>query len=490
MEPSAARDAAVHDSVPARRPRNHALDALRGLAILGMALSGMLPWGTLPAWMYHAQIGPPKMTFDNTVRGITWVDLVFPFFLFAMGAAIPLSLGKMAENLTWRSAGPALLRLFVRFFSLAAFAFASQQLRFSELGAPPGRPEQAMAIGLFFAMLLAWGRWPERWPTWFSVALNGVGAALIGAAMVWVNQKRGGFDPTGKVDIILLVLANVALSGGILWMLTRHSSRARLGCVALVGAMFLVQDAPGLGQMLWQGSPVKWLVGWEFHKYLIPVLIGTLAGDALSRGDRWRLGGWRGGVVGWLLFALSPVACVTLLARDQTLGFLVTVVALVIAWWVIPQGDSGRDFRRALEAAGFLVILGFVFESHAGGIRKDDATISYLILTPALGWCLLLGLAQSARLSGALRPTPEGEPESPYSLGLWGLLVGTGVNPLLGYAAITNLVPGLVRITGFEPWVASWGMSPWGMAGYGLVKTLLVAMACVLATRFRISMRA
>lgn len=486
MEPSAASV----DARPARRPRNHALDALRGLAILGMALSGMVPWGTLPAWMYHAQVGPPKMVFDNTVRGITWVDLVFPFFLFAMGAAIPLSLGKMAENLTWRTAGPTILRLFVRFFSLAAFAFASQQLRFSELGAPPGPPEQWMAIGLFFAMLLAWGRWPERWPVWFSVALNGVGAALIGAALVWVNQKRGGFDPTGKVDIILLVLANVALSGGVLWLLTRHSSRARLGFMALVGAMFLVQDTPGLGQTLWTGSPLPWLISWEFHKYLIPVLIGTLAGDALARADRWRVGGWQGSLIGWLLFALSPLACVTLLARDQALGLGLAGVALFAAWMLIPKGDAGRDLRRSVETAGFLVILGYVLESHAGGIRKDDATISYLILTPALGWCMLLGLVQSARLAGALRPTPEGEPESPYRLGIWGLLVGTGVNPLLGYAAITNLVPGAVRVTGFEPWVASWGMSPWGMAGYGLFKTLLVAMACVLATRFRISMRA
>ena len=180
----------------------------------------------------------------------------------------------------------------------------------------------------------------------------------------------------------------------------------------------------------------------------------------------------------------------TLLARDQALGFGLTGVALFAAWMLIPKGDAGRDLRRAVEAAGFLVILGYVLESHAGGIRKDDATISYLILTPALGWCMLLGLAQSARLAGALRPTPEGEPESPYRLGIWGLLVGTGVNPLLGYAAITNLVPGAVRVIGFEPWVASWGMSPWGMAGYGLFKTLLVAMACVLATRFRISMRA
>ena len=72
--------------------RSHALDALRGIAILAMVLSGQIPFGVLPEWMYHAQVPPPSHIFNGALPGITWVDLVFPFFLFAMGAAIPLAL--------------------------------------------------------------------------------------------------------------------------------------------------------------------------------------------------------------------------------------------------------------------------------------------------------------------------------------------------------------------------------------------------------------
>ena len=79
--------------------RNQSLDALRGFAILTMIVSGSIAYGdVLPAWMFHAQVPPPLHKFDPSIFGITWVDLVFPFFLFSMGAAIPLSLRKYIEH--------------------------------------------------------------------------------------------------------------------------------------------------------------------------------------------------------------------------------------------------------------------------------------------------------------------------------------------------------------------------------------------------------
>lgn len=38
--------------------RAYSLDAFRGYAILTMILSGTIASGVLPAWMYHAQVGP------------------------------------------------------------------------------------------------------------------------------------------------------------------------------------------------------------------------------------------------------------------------------------------------------------------------------------------------------------------------------------------------------------------------------------------------
>src|SRR5215469_15333741 len=109
-----------------RPVRFESLDALRGLAVLGMAWSGMLP-DTLPAWMYHAQLPPPTHAFNDQVFGITWVDLVFPCFLFSMGAAIPLSLGRKLDGgaAPLKTAGGLLLRGLL----LALFAVFGQHLR-------------------------------------------------------------------------------------------------------------------------------------------------------------------------------------------------------------------------------------------------------------------------------------------------------------------------------------------------------------------------
>src|SRR5271169_6613453 len=63
-------------------PRWEALDALRGLSVAGMLLN-LNPgaWEQRPSWLNHADW-----------HGWTAIDMVFPVFLFCVGAALPLSL--------------------------------------------------------------------------------------------------------------------------------------------------------------------------------------------------------------------------------------------------------------------------------------------------------------------------------------------------------------------------------------------------------------
>ena len=69
------------------------IDALRGYAIITMVLSATIVHGVLPGWMHHAQVPPPDHIFNPDLPGLTWVDMVFPAFLFALGAALPCSVG-------------------------------------------------------------------------------------------------------------------------------------------------------------------------------------------------------------------------------------------------------------------------------------------------------------------------------------------------------------------------------------------------------------
>ena len=96
------------------------IDVLRGLTIFMMVLSGSLVWNAnLPAYMFHCQVGPPSFVFNPDVKGITWVDLVFPWFIFSMGASMPFSLGRKLEKgvPVWKVS----LGVVKRWLTLAAF---------------------------------------------------------------------------------------------------------------------------------------------------------------------------------------------------------------------------------------------------------------------------------------------------------------------------------------------------------------------------------
>ena len=97
------------------------IDILRGITIFAMILCANIGYySDLPAWMFHGQTPPPTYEFNPDVPGITWVDLVFPFFLFTMGAAFPLAMRKRLESgvSKWAVAGS----LFKRWLTLTIFA--------------------------------------------------------------------------------------------------------------------------------------------------------------------------------------------------------------------------------------------------------------------------------------------------------------------------------------------------------------------------------
>lgn len=82
--------------------RANSLDALRGYAILTMVLSATVAGSILPAWMYHAQTPPPTHAFNPELPGLTWVDLVFPFFCLLWGrhSRSPFVSGKKRERVS------------------------------------------------------------------------------------------------------------------------------------------------------------------------------------------------------------------------------------------------------------------------------------------------------------------------------------------------------------------------------------------------------
>lgn len=457
--------------------RSESLDALRGIAILGMGLSGRLPWGTLPAWMYHAQSPPPGMAHNPKVFGISWVDLVFPFFLFALGAALPFSLGKRAEK--GASSVKIAVDILRRGALLVLFAVAAQHFRPDTLA--PGKPGDEWVMGtlLFFAMALAWGQFPRAWPAWVrhSLVALGVAGCVVAAFLLPFKGATTGWD-WNRSDIILLVLANVAVSGSAIWLLTRKHIWIRAGVVVAIAAAFVLRDQqPALAQ-IWGWSPVPAVFRLEFHKYLLLVLPGSMVGDWLraSRSDpashvflsdRW--------IVGLSALGLGVGACVGLLGRD--LGMTAITCGLFGLAGFLGLRSESSSYRRIGSFGLLMLAIGLAMEPLGGGIRKDPTTISYFFVTGGLAcWGLLFF---NALERGTAWP----------SKAVLQSFAVAGANPMIAYIAITNLVPGVARLSGIHGWANEQPWSPWGFAGYGLAQTVAVGIVAAVCTRSKIFMR-
>ena len=156
-----------------------ALDALRGYAIITMVLSATIVTHVLPGWMSHAQTPPPDHAFNPMLPGITWVDLVFPFFLFAMGAAFPFSIGKRAEK------GDSKLKLVYeaikRGVQLTFFAIFIQHFYPYVLSSPQDIRSWLLAILCFAILFPMFMRIPLKMPEWAHkcIKLLAYGVAVI-----------------------------------------------------------------------------------------------------------------------------------------------------------------------------------------------------------------------------------------------------------------------------------------------------------------------
>ena len=141
--------------------RLNEIDLLRGFAVIGMVFSGILPFnGALPAWMYHAQVPPPKHIFNPNLPGLTWVDLVFPFFLFSMGAVIPAVLPQNIEKQGLKNTFFQLFKRFLLLLALAVFSFNFAPLR--NLGA--GDVADIAGIAAYASLFLVFFKHPDWLP--------------------------------------------------------------------------------------------------------------------------------------------------------------------------------------------------------------------------------------------------------------------------------------------------------------------------------------
>ncbi len=426
--------------------RHASIDGIRGLAILMMVFSGVIPYKVLPAWMYHAQLPPPTNAFNPAVAGITWVDLVFPMFLFAMGVAIPLALTRRLSD---AATTPLKLHgdLLKRGLMLAGFAIFLQHVRPYAMNASPDVATWFLALAGFIALWITYLKADKH--VWMALGMVLMGVILL----IGLTEYTGVTFSPARSDIILLVLANMAFYGGVAWYWTRDSVRNRLLVMAAVTGFILLHPSGG-------GSPFPWLTNFHFLKYLLIVLPGTLLGDWLVR-----TGGTRA-VSGSLALTGLLVTVVTVIGLHQRLTLWTAIVAagLLIWLWV-----SDRERHPVLIWAIGGLALGFILEPLQGGIHKDPSTFSYYFVASSLTVFLWFGWVWMEQNRRLLR------------LRAW--VEDCGRNPMLAYVAFMNLLYPVLNLTGLAGWIASLTASPWLGVLRGAVYTGIVAWITARASR-------
>ncbi|HRR07487.1 MAG TPA: DUF5009 domain-containing protein [Rhodothermales bacterium] len=456
------------------KQRFAALDALRGWAILAMVLSGILPFGVLPNWMYHAQLPPPEHRFNPAISGLTWVDLVFPFFLFALGAALPIALRRMTLVSTPTK------RLLQRFALLAFFAFALQHIRPYALQSSPNVFTWITACVGFLLLSGVFVRLPASWPLSerrFFRVLGWAGLLTLLASLTYANGT--GFSVQRK-DIILLFLAHMAFWGGLVWWFTRNKPLYRLALIAGLVALRLsaLTSEATWATMFWAWNPVSWLFEWEYLRYLLIVLPGTMVGDwlisVLERRSQEALTGIRKSMMWlpWLLMSVPVVVCIGLQARQPGFTLLFSLGFVGMLWWMTHRPTSpDEDFLQKLVRWGsFWLVLGLLIEPFEGGIKKDEPTYAYFWVTTGLAMLVL----------GALFIWMDVEGKKG---GVLGLFSDNGQNPMLAYVLMGNVILPILHLVGVYGWIVALTSIPAWALVRALLLTILLAYLVRWATR-------
>ncbi len=447
------------------------LDALRGASILLMVFSGSIAFGgVLPDWMYHAQVPPPGHVFDPSIPGISWVDLVFPLFLFSMGMAIPLSLRRKIEQ---KGRMDVVIHTVKRFTLLSFFAIFTMHARAWVMKKDATMMEELLSLGCFILLFLIYGNWEKFVKRRTAIILQYSGILMALIFLISYPFDSGGFQ-LQRSDIIILVLANMALFGGLLWLFTREQPWLRIGILPFIMAIMLASDVRGSwNSWIFQYSPAPWLYKFHFLKYLFIIIPGTVAGDWLlnksgrvaecSKGDKW---------IALLSFALVITNIIGLFSR-QLLPNLFFTLAVCLALLILTARVSKDLFLKRLVNSGvYLLMLGLFFEAFQGGIKKDPSGYSYYFVTTGLAFfCLsFLLVVEKERFFGRIV----------------GYLSLNGKNPMIAYTAGNLLVLPLLKIAGLYPkFNALTGNAFQGLLR-GIIFTLIVSIITVFFTRKKI----
>jgi heparan-alpha-glucosaminide N-acetyltransferase len=244
-------------ATPASAGRIVSIDALRGLVMFTMIFVNDLAGASnriVPAWMKHF----------HGKSGMTFVDLVFPAFLFIVGMSIPFALGARLDKAQgqWRVAGHVAGR------TLWLLVIGVLMVNETPDSAQMGWSGSWWCVWMFLAAILALATISPRGKAAASPGRARVYAAIswglraVGvAALVWLALVFRGKDgqrivtwPPFSIHTewygILGLIGWAYLMGSLVFLAFRTNRTALLGCAALLMCLYPA-DRTGLLGDFW-----------------------------------------------------------------------------------------------------------------------------------------------------------------------------------------------------------------------------------------------
>lgn len=437
-----------------------------------MVFCAIIPYGVLPAWMYHIQNPPPTHELDMTIAGLSWVDMVFPIFIFCMGVSIPMAgRAKIAGGITAKG---YVTEVFERFTMLWMFSYLYVFLNYSTNTAPDGSAyntyiTSALTIAGFLALFplyMVFKGGSKR----FVCGMRILGIVLC---LSIITIGHCCFNETINVQrrgIIIFLLAFLYLFGALIWYFTRDSYRNRALVFGIVLTIAMASMYEKIPTITYANPNIRWWFNIEYIYFLLLLIPATFIGDTLQK--RFAAGEniYKEltnkkmhlffptilALVIWVIFAVYM--------RWYWLALIVSAGFLIILWQVVNKYFS--QYKTLFVTASYLLVTGLILDPIDGGLKKVPCTIQYCFVTCALSIFLLMFCDYVCKFI-------------PGSL-LVKTFTGAGKNPLMSYIAFDSFIMPLMKLTGF---IYLYRMAyPNGMYGLGIIRAAAIVfftMWCV-----------
>ncbi len=421
-----------------------ALDVLRGISIFGMVLSAYIPFGVLPAWMYHGQTPPPTNVFNPDIPGITWVDLVLPVFIFCMGVAIPLALNKRIEY--GEKYFKIILNVIERYFMLVIFAIYIAHIQSSAIPnsfwsinflgfESKGYDLNIISIIGFLLLFPIYTiiKNPKQKIIWRIVGWIGIISLMLILNYIYKFEFS-----LHRRNIIILLLANVYLFGAVSWYITRNSTINRLILLGIWGAVQITCKYTHFDLQLNQISGISWIFIFRMTHYMLLLIPATLIGDILytrmksgkNYDDLIPNNKWKNTL--FIGLAMFGIWLIIALYNRWLLSIYISTPVVLYAFYVIIK-KYFPAYISIFKIAAAMIIIGIILEPVEGGIKKDPVTASYLLITGGISilWlCFIEFVSFKYTQSRFVK-----------------LFSGAGSNPLMAYVATTWFIIPLMNIS-------------------------------------------